>query len=362
MQRSTKETQRKLAQAKANQWELLSHERAKARQSHKVIAEIYRDAHRKELPDATTGTFLDGWLKRRKGEIAPASYSTYANRISHFKEWLGSFAERPLAEIETRHFINYRDALFERLSATSCNQGVKILRAVFEDARRDGYLAENPAKDCGMLKKEKGSTRRPFTVNELKSVLAVADDEWRSMVYFGLYTGQRLADIARLTWANVDLQAQEIQLRTAKTSRVVRIPICRPLLEHIESLPVGDDPKAALHSRACALASVNSSTISRQFGELLAAAGLATKKTHEPTDDERKGRATRRAASELSFHSLRHTATSMMKNAGVSPAIVQDIIGHESAEMSAHYTHIESAAKRTALDSMPDLIESARKR
>lgn len=232
---------------------------------------------------------------------------------------------------------------------------MKILRVVFEDARRDKFISENPAKDCGMLKKEGGNARRPFTVKEIKSVLAVADDEWRSMIFFGLYTGQRLGDLARLTWASVDLQAQEIHLRTAKTSRPVRIPICKPLLDHIEGLPVGDDPKAPLHPRASALATVNGSTLSRQFGELLSAAGLSTKKTHEPTDDERKGRASRRAASQLSFHSLRHTATSMMKNAGVSPAVVQDIIGHESAEISAHYTHIESDAKRKALDAMPDI-------
>lgn len=356
-QRSTKETSRKLAQAKADQWEQLSKERTKARQAHKVIADIYRAANKEELPDATTGSFLEGWLKRRKSEIAPASYSTYANRIKHFQTWLGDFAQRPIAEIETRHFVAYRDALAERLSPTSCNQGVKILRVVFEDARRGGYIAENPAKDCKGLAKDKGNgnARRPFTVTEIQSVLAVADDEWRSMIYFGLYTGQRLGDLARLTWANVDLQAQEIHLRTAKTSRPVRIPICKPLLDHIESLSAGDDPKAPLHPRAAALATVNGSTLSRQFGELLAAVGLATKKTHEPTEAERKGRASRRNASELSFHSLRHTATSMMKNAGVSPAVVQDIIGHESAEISAHYTHIEGEAKRKALDAMPDI-------
>jgi hypothetical protein len=44
-----------------------------------------------------------------------------------------------------------------------------------------------------------------------------------------------------------------------------------------------------------------------------------------------------------------------MKNAGVSPAIVQDIIGHNSAEVSAHYTHIDSAAKKAALAQLPDL-------
>lgn len=357
VQRSTKETSLKSARAKAEEWERLSKERAKARQAHKVIADIYRAAHKEELPDATTAAYLEGWLKRRKGEIAPASFSAYSGRVTDFIAWLGANAQRPLSEVETRHVIAYRDSLAKRLSPTTCNQGVKILRVVFEDARRDRFIAENPAKDCGLLKKEASVTRRPFTVKEIQSILKVADDEWRSMIMFGLYTGQRLGDIARLSWSNVDLQSEEIQLRTAKTGRVVRIPICKPLLDHIESLPSSDDPKAPIHPRAAALVEVNSSTVSRQFGELLSLAGLADKKSHVVTsDEERKGRAARRSASELSFHSLRHTATSMMKNAGVSPAVVQDIIGHESAEISAHYTHIESDAKRKALNAMPALF------
>ena len=30
----------------------------------------------------------------------------------------------------------------------------------------------------------------------------VADPEWQSMILFGLYTGQRLGDVARLTWVS----------------------------------------------------------------------------------------------------------------------------------------------------------------
>jgi integrase len=37
-------------------------------------------------------------------------------------------------------------------------------------------------------------------------VLRVADPELRSMVMIGLYTGQRLGDIAMLTWQNIDLE------------------------------------------------------------------------------------------------------------------------------------------------------------
>jgi hypothetical protein len=44
-----------------------------------------------------------------------------------------------------------------------------------------------------------------------------------------------------------------------------------------------------------------------------------------------------------------------MKNAGVSPAVVADLIGHESPAISAHYTHIDEPAKRRAIDQLPDV-------
>jgi integrase len=314
------------------------------------LADIYRAAHQEELPDSTPESFLKAWLERRKAEIAPASHEAYNGRIKDFLKWLGPKASDVLSVLEKKDFIAYRDALAKRVSASTANQGIKLLRVPFEDARRDGLLPENPAKDCPILKVAKGTRRRPFTVKEVASILAVADDEWRSMILFGIYTGQRLTDIARLTWANVDTTAKEIHVRTRKTGRMVRIPICAPLAAHLENLKAGDDPIAPIHPRSAV--AKNSATLSRQFSEILAAAGLATKRDHKGRD---KGRGVKRETSELSFHSLRHTATSLMKNAGVSPAIVQDIIGHDTAEMSTHYTKIESAAKLEALNKLPDL-------
>jgi len=355
VQRSTKETKRKDAQAKADVWERLSRERAKARQSHKVIADIYRIAHDQDLPDSNARAFITGWLARRKGEVAPASYAAYSGRAFHFLEWLGDLANSPLGEIETKHFAAYRDAVSTKCTASTANHGIKILRGIFEDARRDGYVAENTAKDCGLLKKFAGTSRRPFTLDELRRVLEAATDEWRSMILFGLYTGQRLGDLARITWQSLDTVAEEIHLTTGKTGRVVRIPIAAPLLAHIETLPASDNPKAAIHPKAAALSRVNGSTLSRQFGELLASLGLREASTSHEAKETGEGRAARRGKSELSFHSLRHTATSLMKNAGISPAIVQDIIGHDSAEMSSHYTHVDHASKKQALASLPDV-------
>lgn len=64
------------------------------------------------------------------------------------------------------------------------------------------------------------------------------------------------------------------------------------------------------------------------------------------------GRSSRRRQSEITFHSLRHTATSLLKRAGVSNAMAMDLIGHDSEAVSRNYTHIDDATKRKALNKL----------
>jgi len=52
---------------------------------------------------------------------------------------------------------------------------------------------------------------------------------------------------------------------------------------------------------------------------------------------------------------FRHTTTSLLKNAGVSPAIAEEFVGHDSAEMNRVYTHIELDAMKKAAGLLPDV-------
>jgi integrase len=121
---------------------------------------------------------------------------------------------------------------------------LKILRSAFAVARREGLTDDNTAERVAVLKKKKkeGDTeRRPFTLLELKKVMEVADEEWRGMILFGFYTGQRLGDISILTRKNLNLKLEEIKLTTDKTGRVQILPLPAPLLKYFKKLRMGDD-------------------------------------------------------------------------------------------------------------------------
>jgi integrase len=66
----------------------------------------------------------------------------------------------------------------------------------------------------------------------------------------------------------------------------------------------------------------------------------------------------RREGSEISFHSLRHSAVTMLKAADVSDFIAREVIGHESEAISRQYSHLTTDHKRAAMRNLPDVTQS----
>ena len=129
-----------------------------------------------------------------------------------------------------------------------------------------------------------------------------------------------------------------------------------PLREHLLSLASDDDPRAPVHPRAVAAVAAchgRVSMLSQAFGELLVAAGL--REPFRVRGGKGIGRSGKRTGFALSFHSLRHTAVSLMKDAGVPDAVVMALVGHNSKAMSAHYTHVGKEALAKAAGSLPEI-------
>jgi integrase len=324
----------------------------------KTIADIYAVANRDKMPSSNLDAYLDGWLSRKALEAGENTHTKYVGIVDRFKTFLGSRTQRDISAITAADITKWRDDMAGNLSVGTVNVALKIIRSAFAAARRDGLIDVNQAERVSILKRRRDAVeRRPFTLDEVKSLLKVASEEWQGMILFGLYSGQRLGDLAALTWQNVDLQRQELRLVTEKTGRRAIIPLAMPLVRHLMTLPTSDDPAAPLFPKAFGTVERlgRASQLSNQFYDLLVSANLAKKKTHHVKEGEEKGRDAKRTLSKLSFHCLRHTATSLLKNAGVSDAVAMEFIGHDSAAVSRNYTHISAEALKGALASMPDV-------
>lgn len=317
----------------------------------KVMGDIFARANRETLPTGTAREYLQSWLATKAVEVAESSHVQYGIAVSAFLNHLGAKADRPIDTVTLRDITEFRGVLVRRMSPATANKTLKIIGVAWRQARRDGLLTENLFERVQGVK-GKANKRRNFTAEEIKSILTVCDTEWRGMVLFGYYTGARLNDIASLTWASVELENAEVHFTAQKTGKPMRLPLHPVLVSYLMSIPTSDNPNAPLFPNAHETTS--SGTLSNRFYSIMADAGLVPKRTHGKAKD---GRTAKRAMNELSFHSLRHSTASDLRNHGATDVVGMAILGHESAAIAKHYTKIDKGALRQAVESLPDITQ-----
>lgn len=127
---------------------------------------------------------------------------------------------KPVALLERKHILRWRDELKEKPGAA--NKMIRVVKALMVFALERGYRAANPAQGVKMLKIGEW---RPWTLEEMQAF----EDCWplgtleRTGYALTRYTGQRRADVAKLTFKSIAGDA--LKLKQGKTGKVLEIPI-----------------------------------------------------------------------------------------------------------------------------------------
>jgi integrase len=160
-----------------------------------------------------------------------------------------------------------------------------------------------------------------------------------------------------LRWDNVDLEKKIISFWAAKTdqsaAQAITIAIHPELEHHLLPLADSDDPKGFLFP---SLTGKRSPVLSADFKEIMANAGVDAGVAREKLGV--KGR----TISARSYHSLRHSFTSALANAGVSSELRRKLTGHSTEESHKTYTHFELETIRQAVAAIPRLPEKQQSR
>lgn len=301
-------------------------------QARKVLADIqskYLPAS--ELVALTVRQFFEAHVVRKRPEVSQATIEYYEGNARRFLAWLGTGADKGIAALAVDTLLAYRSHLLGKSSPRTVNNVIKCLKTFFAAALKDGHIAEDPCSRLDLVRDRTESPRRPFAAEEIQRLLAVADEEWKSMILMGLHTGQRLKDISLLEWKDYDAEKKTVRFKTSKTGRMMTLPLLVPL-KWVEGTHM--HPRAAdivvRHGRI--------GSVSKGFAELLLKAGLREEKVARSA----------RVVHELSFHSLRHTATSWLREAGIPDSVVMEFIGHDDRAVSQGYTHTGMDALKAA--------------
>lgn len=316
-----------------------------------LISELVEHASGEPLRFYTAEGWLRDWLKGKEAAKSEGTFYKYKFTVESFLSTLGERANRNLNQITPRDIQRFRDEqLQEGKHPRTCNFAVKHLRIAFNVARRQGLITHNPAEAVEMLPTDNESTKRPFDIEQVKAILKEAKGDWRGAIMVALYTGARLQDVTDMRWDSVDLEKKWISFRAGKTSQRIKIPIHDSLQDFLLSLPASDSGKAFLFPSLTGKRTGGKSGLSMAFRRIMERAGVRGEVVRERTGDAG------RTVNTLSFHSFRHTLTSIMANAGVAVEVRQKFTGHASAEMNARYTHHEIETLRSAIETLPKML------
>jgi integrase len=290
------------------------------------------------------------WLQGKKAAKAEGTFLKYDNAINNFLTSLGLRAKLNVNQIAPRDVLRFRDAeVADGKSSSTANDRIKIVRMAFTTARRQGYITHNPAEAVEMLPEDSESAKQPFDLDQVKALLRSAEADWKGAIMVAFYTGARLRDVVNMRWESVDLQGKWISFQVGKTKQRLTLPMHHALHDFLLELAAPDSGKAFLFPSLAGKGTGGKSGLSMAFARIMERAKVRAEVVRKRAGE--KGR----SVNSLSFHSFRHTLTSIMANAGIPVEVRQKFTGHASAEMNQHYTHHETSTLRTAVSVIPDV-------
>ncbi|NRB28604.1 MAG: site-specific integrase [Roseibacillus sp.] len=304
-------------------------------------AETYiREIHKLADPDfreVTLADFWEQWITEQEPHVVGSTLNGYQQDKALLADALGpKVMSRPISDLTSKGISKaLMDASSGSRKAATVNKALASLRRLLESALAKGLVTHNAAKAVRSLKTTDSVTRAPFTEEEIAQLVghASTSEEWRGMILLAVHTGLRMGDVARVTSEDIKGGVATVMPeKTARSKKVITIPLSQPCLDWVAGRE-GPLFPTIRHQRK--------GTTSAQFTAIMTKAGVP-----------KRVRLAGGIEATRSFHSLRHTFTSWLADAGVPSEVRQRLTGHSSSRIHQKYTHLDSALT-DAVDKLP---------
>ncbi len=294
------------------------------------------------------GEYFARYLVERVPLMRPTTQRLVRARIRHH---LAPLSGSRLDEI-TRGEVQRRIAAMSAAGAApSTIRGVvALLATIIRAAIDDGFAAT--AIEVKRLKFPSERTAAPrrqtFTAAELRALLAVMRPPWRELAALSAALGLRSGEALGLAWSDIDLQRRVVRLRQAavdgrigalKTSGSgATLPLSPALVQLLAAYRARRaDPAGGLVFTTRTGRPIHSSAWRRAFRQSVERAGLLHR----------------------SPHTLRHTAASLVLEAGLSAAAARDLLRHGDVRVTNRYSHAIGADVERGASILSEILEAS---
>jgi integrase len=295
-----------------------------------------RHFNNREAKRHTFAELADRYIK----DVLPKKKDSYSQDIQMrwWKERLGQYS---LADITPALIVECRDILLsgktsrgQRTPAT-VNRYLAVLSHAFSVAMKEWeWLEDSPMKKITKQKEPKGRVRF-LSDEEREKLLHVCKESQNpylfTVVTLALSTGARKDEIMSLTWKDVDIAKEVIQLTETKNGERRALPLKGLALELVRKL------------------------VRRLDTNLL----FPSKENLKKPMDIRKPWESALKKSEIEdfkFHDLRHSAASYLAMNGATLAEIAEVLGHKTLQMVKRYAHLSHQHTAGVVERMNEKI------
>ena len=313
-----------------------------------LLSDVLQRVSGESLHVFTVEQWFDHFVKQKQKSRADKTALRHEQMMKEFVEFLDHRARLNIAAISSKDIAEFRDHRQSRgFAPSTLNTDMTVLSAAFNAALRQGHITVNP---CGAIEplKDKTVHKSTFTPEQVTALIKAADGEWPGLILTAFYTGARLGDCANLQWKHIDLvsEIKTIRFDQGKTGGEIVLVIHAVLEDYLLSLPAPKTDEAFLFP---SLAQRNISPLSKHFRKILERAHIEQRVIRERSESSKSGR----KVFALSFHSLRHSFTSILANAGVPEELRMALTGHKERAVHQRYTHRELQRLADAIGMLP---------
>lgn len=271
-------------------------------------------------------------------DLAPRTQRDYQRCLNYLKPISGAALlsfDRPL-------IVRVRDKAGAKHGRRFGNYVKAVLSIVFSWGLERGYVDANPAEGVKNIRRAKGTPRanRPWSDEERFAVLDAAPWHLKVPLALGMFAGLREGDALTLTKNAYD--GRDLETITRKTGQRVWWPVPASLREILDQAPKHNAVTLAANSRG------------RPWTEGGFRASWRTLRLRLEADGQ--------VASGLTFHGLRHTVATILREEGFDDRTIADALGQKTEAMARHYTwDADLRRKMTGVVQRMDLAENKRR-
>ncbi len=227
-------------------------------------------------------------------------------------------------------------------------------RRVLNVAVEQGVIPSNPI-DQVQAQTHKRSAAKSLTVDQLRRLFEVSrGDRLEALIVLAATSGLRQGELFALRWDDVDLKRATLSV----THSVEEISGSLRLVE-----PKSSSGRRRIElSRLAVKALTQRRAIAEEEGHYSpyvfpSPAGTLLRKSNFLRRMYYPLRAKADIPKTLPFHALRHTSASLLLLQGISPKVVQEMLGHSDVRLTLNtYSHTIPTLQRQAADALDDLL------